>query len=270
MRAAILVSALLAVTGCGGNGAVMETHPIDAIATRADTLIFADVPVVTQAGVVRVEADCSGTTCDLSESGLDVGDVSLADLVGPSNTSQTLPDKWPGEFETYNGVSVIEATETSPEGDAFLTLGGWLDHSFFLAGAGTIRDTGSQESVTLPVVFSAGVATGTNPVEGSASWSGAMIGIATGGGLRQVRGDADLTVDLAGPAVDVAFTKIKDASNNARADMAWSGIPLIDGAFETAAPGNTVQGAFYGPAHEEAGGVFERDQAVGAFGAKRR
>ena len=31
-----------------------------------------------------------------------------------------------------------------------------------------------------------------------------------------------------------------------------------------------IKATFYGPNHEEVGGVFERDNIVGAFGAKRQ
>ena len=51
--------------------------------------------------------------------------------------------------------------------------------------------------------------------------------------------------------------------------MAWTGLALTDGGFETGAAGDSISGRFYGPDHEEVGGVFERNRIVGAFGAAR-
>ena len=52
--------------------------------------------------------------------------------------------------------------------------------------------------------------------------------------------------------------------------MAWRGLPVQNGGFaERRAASDYIKGEFYGPAAEEVGGVFERNQIIGAFGAKR-
>lgn len=121
--------------------------------------------------------------------------------------------------------------------------------------------------------YSVGVPAGTNPVSGSASWTGVMVGAdrsptdrrdATVGNF--IRGDATLTVDFAQTNVDVVFDNIMDLeTERVLLDMEWTDIPMTDGAFET----GTIQGRFYGEDHEEVGGIFERDLILGAFGAKR-
>ena len=51
--------------------------------------------------------------------------------------------------------------------------------------------------------------------------------------------------------------------------MTWGGLTVTNGTFGTDSEGDSIQGQFYGPNHEEVGGIFERDQFVGAFGAGR-
>jgi hypothetical protein len=51
--------------------------------------------------------------------------------------------------------------------------------------------------------------------------------------------------------------------------MNWQDIPLASGSFQSGSGRNQISGQFYGPNHEEVGGVFERNQVIGAFGAKR-
>ena len=49
--------------------------------------------------------------------------------------------------------------------------------------------------------------------------------------------------------------------------MQWSGLAIgTDGRFGA----SDIRATFYGPNHEEVGGVFERNNIVGAFGAKRQ
>ena len=119
---------------------------------------------------------------------------------------------------------------------------------------------------------SLGDATGTNPVSGSATWSGAMTGLdhsthQYGELTNRVRGDATITIDdFSSSKADVAFTNIRDTATGAHhGDMTWSSLPLTDGTFW----GDGLVGHFYGPNHEEVGGVFLRNQISGAFGATR-
>ena len=73
--------------------------------------------------------------------------------------------------------------------------------------------------------------------------------------------------DPASPEVDVFFTDIKNLNTEADVDdMAWGRLTLIDGAFDA---GDEIKGVFYGTDHAEVGGVFDRDNILGAFGAVR-
>ncbi|MXX88867.1 MAG: transferrin-binding protein-like solute binding protein [Boseongicola sp. SB0677_bin_26] len=102
-----------------------------------------------------------------------------------------------------------------------------------------------------------------------------MVGVdasAPAFGFRSVRGDAGLTIrDFAHPRLDVAFTNIEDVDAGWQLDdMRWDNVPMVRGGFRYGTDGNSVEGKFFGPDHEEAGGIFERDQVIGAFSAKRR
>lgn len=146
---------------------------------------------------------------------------------------------------------------------SYLEYGGWLEHSMFYL---TVSDLGSGFHAD---AYSLGVATGTNPVSGSATWTGSVVGVDThvierG---RAFGGKAEINVDFVDADVDVAFTYFTFHSevNNWRPDMIWNDLPLNDGEFGS----ETIHGIFYGPNHEEVGGVFRRDGLVGSFGGAR-
>ena len=149
------------------------------------------------------------------------------------------------------------------------SYGGWLDHNFFyvtfFVDGGPVRvDDESQ------IGWSLGNDTGSVPVDGSANWTGAMVAT----DLRReeiVRGDAELMVDFGAASVDVAFTDIRELETGAeRAAIRFDAVPMSSRGFEAGADGHRITGAFYGPAHVEAGGVFEHEHTFGAFGATRR
>ena len=109
---------------------------------------------------------------------------------------------------------------------------------------------------------------------GSATWTGIMTGI----DIRSfdpdengfVLGEAAVHIDdLSNPDVDVLFTDIYNTSaDTIHPDMHWRDLVLTNGAFNDGAS-RTISGAFYGPQHQEVGGVFDRDGITGAFGARR-
>ena len=146
---------------------------------------------------------------------------------------------------------------------SYLEYGGWLDHSMFYL---TVSD---QDGGFHADAYSLGVATGTNPVSGSATWIGSVIGVDTHviGRGRAFGGKAEINVDFADADVDVAFTYMTYHSevNNYHPDITWNDLPLNAGQFGS----DTIHGVFYGPNHEEVGGVFRRDGLLGAFGGSR-
>ena len=87
-----------------------------------------------------------------------------------------------------------------------------------------------------------------------------------------IHGDALLDIDdLASPEVDISFTDIKNLNTGGDVDdMNWEKLGLDNGTFnsETTHDGE-IEGVFYGAGHAEVGGIFDKNDVVGAFGAAR-
>ena len=137
------------------------------------------------------------------------------------------------------------------------TLGDWSD-----TGAAAIYERLDGASARYAVAGGV-VRPDSLPLQGSATWRGDMVGLDANN--RAVRGGAELAIpDLSDPLVDVTLTP------RARAAMRWRGLPVRDGGFsQRRRPNDYIRGEFYGRRAGEAGGVFERNGIVGAFGAER-
>ncbi|MYG26968.1 MAG: transferrin-binding protein-like solute binding protein [Boseongicola sp. SB0677_bin_26] len=261
--------AALFLSGCGDGMPAEEPHAIDRIGKSANTLLVSDLLLSIDFSEILFQSDCAGTACEMSAPGLETVIISLADLVDGA------AGEWPSAAETHRNVSLarevgIGATDSLiGAGDAYA---GWLDHNFFLVGHVSLTDA-DLWTFRFPMGISVGRATGSNPVRGSATWSGVMVGVDTNASrFSSVRGDADLVIGgFANPKLTVMFTNIRDVDiGRPREAMMWHDVPMTSGGFATGSDGNSIQGKFYGPDHGEAGGIFERDRVIGAFGAKRR
>lgn len=113
----------------------------------------------------------------------------------------------------------------------------------------------------------AGERSESNPLAGSAVWSGAVRAYSahpeTWG--APVSGEARIEADLAAATVDVTFSDF----TRGHPDMAWRGLALVDGAFEWRGRFERLDGAFYGAGHQGVAGSFMRDRLDGVFGALR-
>lgn len=209
----------------------------------------------------RVETKCRGPVCSLgfgrpsTSENFSVEDVTLEHL-----------------GETGSVDLVLE--RASGERSDSEVYGGWMKHSFFAVQSNLYTDPADpNEGYTRVISYAVGNAPGTNPaVEGSARWRGLMVGYGVGPTERgkAFRGDATISVELgeSGMQAGVAFTGIVDFETGAmREAMAWDGMTVHNGAFgsDTAAD-DKISGMFFGPDHEEVGGIFERDGIAGAFG----
>ena len=161
----------------------------------------------------------------------------------------------------------------------YVSFGVWMEHSFFLARQNLTLDPVHDEIIVYLDIFSIGAASHTNPAAagGSATWRGAMVGFDESFAGRDISrledsepnvyvGKAALTIDdFSNPVVDVRFSNI---TNEVRYldDVVWRDLPVTEGGFE----GTGILGRFYGPQHEEVGGVFQFDAINGAFGAVRQ
>ena len=153
-------------------------------------------------------------------------------------------------------------------------FGGWMSHSFFLVNVWNPvdRDPLHPSESAFSHTYSIGSASGSNPTTGSATWTGVMAGIDVREGASTfgniVEGDAQVSIDdFYRPAIDVMLSNIRDRQTGGQhGNITWNNLQLSRGAFST----SNLSGRFYGPNHEEVGGVFLRNQIDGAFGAGRQ
>ena len=172
---------------------------------------------------------------------------------------------------TKNDVRIVQGTSRTPFGEGTsvsIGYGGWLDKNFFLVEAQAFEQ-GQEVGVAIAYATSIGDATGSVPVNGSATWTGVAV---AGELIRQeiYQGDATLTADFTASNIDVAFTNFHDTDTGAaRSNIMFDDVPMTSDGFASRAHGR-IEGKFYGPNHAEAGGIFERGNTIGAFGAKRQ
>ena len=210
-------------------------------------------------------------------------------------------------LERHRGVSLARKMRLSTRGsDTFnhRALAGWLDHSFFLVATPGAQIAADEREAfdRYYTAYSIGDSTNSNPdvpVDGTAEWSGVMAGSRVSDPDMFIQGDASITVsNLAsedGPSVDVEFSNIRNEGTQSNIeDMSWRDLKLEGGSFGLAPIGSAasglsrhpasigISGRFYGPNHEEVGGLFgysKKDPAgrrpssnviySGAFGGKR-
>ena len=245
---------------------------VSGLAGTVDTLLASDLLLFTGEGApVRGRTACGGAEC-LSG----VGEAMLKLTAGEVRFGS--PALAHEAVANHRGVSLAQGrgesglAGTPADYDAY---GGWLEHSFFAVETGTIAG-GLLKGTPFAYGYSAGRSPGSNPraADGGGTWRGVVVGAdVSGAGTRghAIQGDAAISIaDFDDPRARIAFTRIFDLQTEAaRADMIWSGVAVSEGGFSTGSDGDTIEGRFYGPNHEEAGGVFERDGVLGAFGVAR-
>ena len=159
----------------------------------------------------------------------------------------------------FRGISLSFAAAPTAAGEAttYTSLGAW---TYLSPGVVEVAAEGLQGRLA---ALSGRTYANSLPVMGSATWEGTMVALDSAN--RPVRGGARLTIpDLARPAVDVELTPVGHAV------LTWDALRVTNGGFAArASESDSIRGAFYGPAAQEVGGVFERNQLLGAFGATR-
>ncbi len=215
----------------------------------------------------RYELDCDAGTCTGSD--------------GQVYTSTTIVVSPDYEAVMARGAASIAYVEGGDEriGEGWFALSGWLDHTVFFAES--LFD--DEYAHRWNGATSHGVATGTEPVTGSATWDGVMIGVHTDESYGVI-GNALLTADFAGSTLDVAFTDIHRSAGLLPTDgdlpvplapMRFDDVPVYFGGYfelEDEQAGKWLGGSWYGPDHAEVGGIFEHGgrKISGSFGAARQ
>lgn len=296
--AAVLV---LALSACGGdNGA-----PGPEVGDGAGSEAYGKSQVI---GIFDAGASI-GHTATYSPD--DQGSA-LVELVVPLDKS-VLRGELPDDYELievgrFHGVPIGQTSSgaSGSGGDADVTkLGGWLEHSYFEARMSGSFGAPLGDAAAGALTYTIGTVTGTNPTGGSVTWKGASVGLdVRPDAAWPIVGEAVLTFDPSryeflpdSAAVDIEINDLRRVAGTQVSydDLEFRGVPVFDGEFydgpitELSVPddmGNPttelflrdhVSGAFFGPNHEEVGGVYVvsltedyREQViVGAFGAKR-
>ena len=227
------------------------------------------------------DPECAGTAC------------AFGDPANPPITSGTLvPD--PLDILIYpvmrlNGVEIHESYTYGADG-----FGPWagqnsaavLDH---VVAMDQQQWWDSGEYSAARIVW--GDSTGHDPLPGAATWSGALVGYGgkpDGQGnvaFTQVRGIVDMTVHFGTTTtLDVMFSDVKGLNQGEVFNVdPWMALPVNGGSFQDGtylwdlqSPQRYVEGRFFGPDAEEAGGLFADNfvsdadaQISGAFAAAR-
>ena len=277
------------LAACGGGGAGGPRVTPEDIQERAIELAAAN-PIFLGSDAIIVHEDYSFVlpedeeepTCVGNRCVLDDQETTLAAFLGAEGFNY---------INTLRGVDLGRGHLQHFEGE-ILRYGGWLGNSAFAVHSGVLTDgePGQEGYVEENIIhsYSIGLPINSNPVSGSASWTGMMVGADVSEGSSTtgnfVHGNATLTVDFAAANVGVSFDEITDlTTGRSHPDMDWTDIPMEDGSFAAGTtPGeadflgeyrpeeiNHIRGQFYGNDHGEVGGIFTRNNLHGAFGAKR-
>lgn len=184
---------------------------------------------------------------------------------------------------------------TLPEDITAESLGPWADTSFHLRGdlgigaGGIAFGVAFRNGLAQPWAFGpmpAGGLGSNTALSGSATWSGALVGITPS--ARGVTGDSSLTLDIESLSGELAFTGMRYERGGAWGDgdlhyavrasgtdntFKRAGAEFVRteaGGFESSGGDlGTVTGAFFGPRHKGMGGVLERHDLSAAFGGRR-
>lgn len=241
-------------------------------------MLFSDIIEITELTLPRNSLTCSGTSCSgVLTDGTPVGysldnfggihDVGSGDLAGFNDQYSAVM--------IHEGVTLVQgrsAGRFDGRRYEFLNYAGWLANSAFAFQWELATLQGSSvDTISWLTTYSFGVATGTNPSgSGKATYLGAMVGL-DAYGATIVQGRANLVVNLDASNINVTLSQIKNLeTGNDVANMVWSEIPLSGGTFESTTNESSIEGNFYGDRHEEVGGIFDRDNILGAFGATRQ
>lgn len=270
---ALLVLGLL-IAGCGGSPRhkppdTPEYHAIqdyERIAGNANLLLSTDrinyVPDRTEPE--RVSVECRGSYCSVGYSAFirsnKVVPVFTEDLtlLGESNGVNAAIEVYEGKFNDAH------------------TFGGWMDYSLF---ASTVflytSDLDPDQGVIQAFATITGNTTDTNPLT-EATWQGfvsARDDAVNPDLASYVTGDARISVSIDGSVLaDVHLSDLANVSTGQTyRDVIFEDLEVTEGQFRRYhADDDRISGAFYGPNHEEVGGVFESTGGLlGSYGGRK-
>ena len=113
--------------------------------------------------------------------------------------------------------------------------------------------TGITVSIILGDAYSTGYLTGNNPARGSATWTGFTTVFDTNRPQNIGISTAQINVDFTDMTADAMFSNFEDTNLS---PINFNNMAIQDGRFRYRRNSNSLNGAFYGPNQEEAGGTF--------------
>ncbi len=244
---------------------------IAAIVARADAIVASTIYGEVDGQEIHFVADCRGTQCTHTDpsTGSHHSEITLVDLLDLDPATGTRR-----AVMTRNGITLAEVRGGTGR-PGFRTYGAWTEHGSFSVQTGIRSPSGDGPIFTARGALAGGHLAGSLP-SASATWLGVMVGTPARGSSRDsiLQGDARLIYDLEGQTLDAEFTGIFDLDRNSAhtvGTVSFDNVPVAaNGTFGDDAFEGSIEGGFGGPGHEEAGGVFERQGIVGAFGVKRQ
>ena len=258
-----LAGAFGAARVLGASGAVpfWATGPDAEEATIAALLEAAFVEPPLAAGIVGMNGAVEAA---------DVSCGAFACRIGSAGETVTVPLGVGGDARGVSSVGGMSVAQEPGSGAnaAYESWGAWGRYSAFQTTVGVKDGTGLEDSFAFALPVSHGYASGTNPVSGAAVWEGLMLGVAHDGAAigEAVSGNFRLTADLEDDSLDVNLTGIAArAGDRTWDDIVWEDVAMAAGTFRS----EGIEGRFYGPNHEEVGGIFERSGLTGSFGGSR-
>lgn len=173
-------------------------------------------------------------------------------------------ESWKADMPSWPGLRMARNLTSQIHNDA-----GYLQYSAFF-----LTRYPHDPYYDPELIFSVGQSPGTNPTV-EATWKGGLIA-STRHQPHVFTGDVEVRVRLApgGDTVSVDLTDIVATDGSLYRDLSWADVPLAGAAFDNGTVDNRLAGSFYGPAHQEVGGVFQVYDGLGqpprisgAFGA---
>ena len=212
----------------------------------------------------RVSVDCRGEYCKAGDS-----QTLYANRVVDVDPDQItiLPDS--------NGISAGIENFVGFGIEAH-NLIGWMEHGFFASSSRTFTDESHPDKGSIRMFATAtGDAPLTNP-EVEATWTGFVSARDDAAGTAldsYVTGDARISVRIGEQVMaDVHLTGMINSTTGQRhGDLVYEGMSVTGGQFSRYhADNHRLSGVFYGPNHEEVGGIFEHPQGLlGAYGGDK-
>ena len=278
--AAAFMAASVLLVGCGGggggggSGGITLPHTF----TRNDLDSFKRLPEVKKLSTIQgianhldmtniwyyglddeqwidIDVTCTGTSC---YNPLTRESVSLNDIV---NDVVNDPDIYSIRLEkSYSNFNVAHVKGNTNRSD-YQTYNIWGDYGY----------ADVRESVSDNVLFQFGISLGQrlndNP-DVNYSYSGPVYAIDPDGYFNSGKVKLDLKIsDYFNSTITVDINLTDNCQNDCK--LVWDDILLRNGRFEDDSFKYDISGALYGPNHEEAYGVFDGPEWVGAFGARR-